>query len=270
MNPTDLTTEMVRQWIQVMRARGLAPATVKSQVKLIKAILDIGVSEALLDTNAAKTLKLSGGSSTGYKPFTSKQVHQIFQATAEANIDYQYWLPRIGLYTGARIEELAQLTSEDVCEVEGIKCIWMKHEPDAEYPKQLKGKLRNERQVPIHPWLLEIGFYDFAKKPGQGRIFKGNGTVTKNTIGPSASRWFRLLTTRLGIYKKHELVFHSFRGTFKDMCRRGGIRGELHDAITGHSGGLVGETSYGETLRFMPKVTSEAIYSLPYPDKLSG
>jgi hypothetical protein len=32
-------------------------------------------------------------------------------------------------------------------------------------------------------------------------------------------------------------VFHSFRHSFKDACRRAAIPEEIHDAITRHSGG---------------------------------
>ena len=38
--------------------------------------------------------------------------------------------------------------------------------------------------------------------------------------------------------------FHAFRHTFKTACRAARIEEELHDAITGHSGGGVGR-SYG-------------------------
>lgn len=268
-NPTDVSIEMVRKWLQAMRDRGCQEATVKSQLKLIRAIFEIGVSEGLLENNVTRTLKVSGGDSDGYQPFTYKQVHQILQATETANLDYQFWLPRLALYTGSRIEELAQLTSDDVCIINGIQCLWLKHEPTAEYPKKLKGKKRNERQVPLHSWLIEIGFIDFAKSRGNGRIFIGDGKIKRNTIGPSASRWFRLLLQKLEIWEERKLVFHSWRSTFKDMCRRCGIRAEYHDAITGHSSGTVGELSYGETLRMMPAVTAAEIQKLPTPEQLN-
>ena len=73
---------------------------------------------------------------------------------------------------------------------------------------------------------------------------------------------------RLDIWVKRKKVFHSFRGTFKDNCRRAGIPPDVHHALTGHAPGNVGDKSYGMTLRKMPEVTVDAINKLPYPDKL--
>ena len=42
-----------------------------------------------------------------------------------------------------------------------------------------------------------------------------------------------------------DLVAHSFIHTFKDLCRDAGISKDLHDFITGHSGGDV-SSYYGE------------------------
>lgn len=39
-------------------------------------------------------------------------------------------------------------------------------------------------------------------------------------------------------------VLHSFRHLFKDRCREADLGEELHDALTGHSGGRVGR-DYG-------------------------
>jgi integrase len=42
-----------------------------------------------------------------------------------------------------------------------------------------------------------------------------------------------------------DLVVHSFRHTFKDLIRDAGISKDLHDFITGHSGGD-SSSYYGE------------------------
>jgi hypothetical protein len=58
-------------------------------------------------------------------------------------------------------------------------------------------------------------------------------------------------------------VFHSFRHTFKRMCRDAGIGEELHDALTGHSGGGVGR-SYGGG--FGLKALAEAMRGIEVPE----
>ena len=81
------------------------------------------------------------------------------------------WLPRLALYSGARIEELAQLRAEDVREINGVMCLDFVYRPEDPLPTFLKGKLGSERQVPIHPWLKEQGFLKFCNGRA-GRLFK--------------------------------------------------------------------------------------------------
>jgi integrase len=58
------------------------------------------------------------------------------------------------------------------------------------------------------------------------------------------------------------LVFHSFRHTFKDTCRAADLREEVHDALTGHTGGNSVGRSYG---RGMPiERLAEAIKKVEY------
>jgi integrase len=55
---------------------------------------------------------------------------------------------------------------------------------------------------------------------------------------------------RLGL-SDPALVFHPFRHGFKSACRRAELPREVHDYLTGHSGGTVGER-YGE--EHLPRV----------------
>lgn len=264
-NPTDLTTEMVRTWIQWMQKR-LVPTTVLSNLKIMKAVFRVGVAEGLLEENVAEHLTVSPEAVEGYVPFEPEEIRLILEATAETEIDYQKWLPRLALFSGARIEEIAQLRRQDVREINGVMCLDFVHRPEDPLPTFLKGKLQSERQVPIHPWIIEQGFIDFCEGR-EGRLFEGNGEGA-NTVGPSASRWFRLVLTRLGIWVKRKKVFHSFRSTFKDNCRRAGIAADVHHALTGHAPGNVGDKSYGMTLRKMPEVTIDSVKKLPNPQNL--
>jgi hypothetical protein len=59
-----------------------------------------------------------------------------------------------------------------------------------------------------------------------------------------------------------EEVFHSFRHSSKNACRAG-IPEEVHDALTGHSGGGVGRTYGG--LSYPLKPLADAMRTLRYP-----
>jgi hypothetical protein len=79
----------------------------------------------------------------------------------------------------------------------------------------------------------------------------------------SQSKWFnRHLRVAANVIDKTK-VFHSFRHTFKRMARDAGIGEELHDALTGHTGGGVGR-SYGGG--FGLKALAEAIGRIDVPE----
>jgi integrase len=200
-SPSDVTKEMLRQWMTWQRERGLVAGTQKSNLAIIKAIFKVGLLEGLLPENVAENLAVSAPLGHGYQPFSPDQIREIFRYTEKPRLDYHFWLPRLGLYTGARIEELAQLTVDDVIEEKGVKALYLKHDPTGTYPKQLKGGLQSERQVPIHPWILEQGFAEFIATRQKGRIFLGSGQGSRGTIGPAASRWHKLCLEKLGIWK---------------------------------------------------------------------
>ena len=265
--PSDVTTEMLRDWLKWQRQLGRVPGTIKSNLAIVKAIWSVGLKEGLLQEDVSVNLSVSAPRVAGYAPFNGDQVRMILKATERSELDYPFWLPRLALYTGSRIEEMAQLTPDDLIQHKGVWAIHLKHDPAGKYPKSLKGKELNERMVPLHPWILSLGFVELVQKQGEGYIFKGSGGRS-GTIGTAASRWHHNLLVRLGIYEKRKFVFHSWRGTCKDMCRRYGVREVIHHAMTGHSTGNVGDTSYGQTLRFMPDVIFEEIKMLPTPDKL--
>jgi len=262
-NPSDLTTEMVRKWIRWMKGR-VDPGTVLSNLKLMKAILRAGVAEGLLKENVAETLTVSVEYVEGYVPFTDDEVKKILIATRSAGLDYQKWLPRLAIYTGARIEELAQLRREDIRTVNGVLCFDIVHRPKDELQTFLKGKRLSERQVPIHPWVQAEGFMKFCEER-EGRLFLGSGQIRNATVGPSASRWFRRQTQSLGIWVERKKVFHSFRGTFKDNCRKARIDDEVHHAWTGHVPKNEGDKKYGIGLRKMPEITVKEMLRLPNP-----
>ena len=63
---------MVRQWIQWMQER-LVPTTVMCNLKIIQAVLRVGVAEGLLESNVAEHLKVVREETEGFVPFEPKK-----------------------------------------------------------------------------------------------------------------------------------------------------------------------------------------------------
>ena len=87
--------------------------------------------------------------------FTLEELQRLFDPVhlhRDMRKSYQWWLPWLGLFTGARLEELCQLHFDDIHQVDGAWCI----DINAKGEKKLK-TLSSERLVPIHLSLRVVG-----------------------------------------------------------------------------------------------------------------
>lgn len=181
---------------------------------------------------------------------------------------YMFWLPLMGLFTGARIEELAGLRTKDVIEDNGIACIDINREldeseiantsdeerqPGEEEPaeKQVKNDA-SIRVCALHPKLLELGFLDYVayrRSKGDIRMFPETKVRSKtNRAGTTASRWFGRYLDRRGITTKKK-VFHSFRHTFINALKQKKVHLALAQELAGHQGDSVTYGLYGKGLK---------------------
>ena len=178
-------------------------------------------------------------------PFDDNDMRSIFEnpfmAQAQYEHPYQYWVPMLAAFTGARISEICQLCVTDIIDIDGIKILDITDEyslergdddgeddandewqADAEgeenqpSSKRLKN-LASRRQIPVHSKVLEMGFLNFVERrklDGHQYLFdlKRDG---RDGSGTRPSRWFNgeYLRRDLGIADKRK-VFHCFRHAF--------------------------------------------------------
>jgi integrase len=78
-----------------------------------------------------------------------------------------FWLPLLGLFTGARLGELAPLTAADVTtdQATGIPIITITE--DRENGRRLK-TAASARVVPVHPELVRLGLLRFVEEAKRG------------------------------------------------------------------------------------------------------
>lgn len=180
----------------------------------------------------------------GYKPFTDDELKVIFQPRllTEAQRPADFWLPMLGLFTGGRISELAQLDVADIQQHESIWAISINEEGD----KSLKTVASN-RLIPIHPTLLECGFLDYVNdaKAHGSKIFP---YLTPDAFGSyggtPGDRWGKYLD-KLGIKDKQK-VFHSFRSTSNNRLKQNGVAEESRCQFIGHEHDTVNSATYSE------------------------
>src|SRR5207249_331618 len=90
-------------------------------------------------------------------PYSPADLERIFAVERKGAANY--WLPYLALYTGARLEELAQLRVVDVKIEDGIAYLDI-HGLDGRRVKTRSP----ERKVPLHPELLRIGLLRYVEE----------------------------------------------------------------------------------------------------------
>lgn len=181
-----------------------------------------------------------------------------------------FWLPLMGLLTGARLGELAGLRLKDI-QKDPETGIWF-IDISTDGGRSIK-TASSRRQVPIHSELIRLGLLRYrdallegGMKP-EANMWPLMKTADENRQSSAWSKWFNRYLRDAALIKDPSIVFHSFRHTFKRLARDAGIAEDLGDALTGHTGGGIGR-SYGAG--FGLKALHEAIEKIEAPKVVKG
>ncbi|WP_271874423.1 site-specific integrase [Pectobacterium sp. A5351] len=112
---------------------------------------------------------------------------------------FHYWLPLIGFFTGARINELCQLYLDDIKQ-DAVGFYFF--EISNERADQSLKTIHSRRKIPLHPTLIKLGLVRYCealKKAGHERLFPELPYHPVKGYGDKASDWFNrsLLKERL-------------------------------------------------------------------------
>lgn len=120
-----------------------------------------------------------------------------------------YWLPLLGIYTGARLNELSQLYITDVKVTEtGVYYLDFNLDGpgklDVDAPEKSLKNVNSKRIVALHPHLIELGLPDYVKalaNAGHLRLFPELKHDAIKGYGKPAGSWFngRFLGIQLDI-----------------------------------------------------------------------
>lgn len=192
----------------------------------------------------------------GQPLFTRYELPQEWRAGGAA----AYWVPLIGLFTGARISELAQLRTGDVSTKGPVPLLSI---TDAGEGQKVKSSA-SVRSIPVHPELVRLGFLEYAEemqKTGDGSLWP-NLKLRKGRPGGFISDWFGDFRKAAGIAEKYP-DFHCFRHTVRTLMSRGGIDHKVQDHITGHE--AVGSTGTKVYQHVDEAELLQAVECLNYP-----
>ncbi len=253
-SPTGYTRADFKAFRKYLEERGNSSGTISKKIGFLSTILNYAIEEEKLTTNpASRLLKTAPGANKKTRiPYNVKDIQNILNAkiyTAGTRPlagagDAVVWLPVLGLLTGGRLEELAQLRVDDVGFASDLG--YYLHITDCDDEQHVKTD-ESRRRIPLHPDLLTAGFIRYVKRmqdTNQTRLFPRLVQDSKGRWSGNWSKfWGRYARQEVGITDKRK-VFHSFRHLFKDLLRETECRDEVSDVLMGHSDGSMG-SRYG-------------------------
>lgn len=207
------------------------------------------------------------------RAFKADELKRLFEGEAyhrfAAAVDQQpqYWLPLLGLFTGARVNEICQLNPQVDIDTEG-EIPFFDFTTESEGDERIRKTIKNRtsiRRVPIHPRLISLGFLKFAraqKKAGFKLLFP-DWPPSKGKASAKAEKWFREFLRDVGLRDetpgKTLLGMHGFRHTFLNRALNLGIANA--EVITGHARevssvvrGYEGEMELGSKLSLLSQL----------------
>lgn len=182
------------------------------------------------------------------RAFTKDELKRLFEGTEYAAFAVdpdqaaQYWLPLIGLYTGARVNEICQLNPQcDIREEDGIWFFDFNEESasDERVTKSVKTE-GSRRKTPIHSKLIELGLLDYVdrmQRQSSSLLFP-QWVPTRGRASPAGEDWFRQFLAESGLrdetHGRTILGMHAFRHTLLHYGYNQHIASI--EVITGHVG----------------------------------
>lgn len=256
LRPSEVTSQHIATLKDKMLEAGSAPATINKSRGILAAMFSTAVANFKLSSNPCQGMKkLEVPDREEESPYSIQELQLIFDSQvfkegfrpSKFQGEAAFWLPLIGLYTGCRVNEGAQLFTEDVAEQDGIPYLTIK--PDSATGRSVKdGK---KRRVPIHPDLVRMGLLEYVAKMKLERHVQlfPELTITRSQgkLGDKwGSWWSSYIREELGITRIPQ-PFHAFRHTFVEYGRKCKMQPELRRIIEGHTPNTVEFKSYGSS-----------------------
>jgi len=216
----------------------IAAATVKKKFNFVKSLFKYAAQEEWVDRDRATGITIPKGVAKKRIPYSPAELNSIFTETQGTDRASDFWLPRIGLTTGMRSNEILQMTAADIRQTLGIWVFDVNEDVDTETGLAKKTKTENsQRTVPVPEVLIEAGFIDYVQSISEGRLFPCVHLGSDKSYSTVYSKRFNTLLDRLSLKPDADEAlmkdFHSFRHTFRANTRANGVPKETADLLGG-------------------------------------
>ncbi len=171
-------------------------------------------------------------------PFDQEDLNRIFDPETfgkwTADSPARYWIPKLALFTGSRLEELANLNCADVFKHEesGLWCI----DHNMDNGRRLKNQ-NSIRTIPLHP-MLGKEFAEYVARvraQGHDRVFPELNKANSKYSHNFSKAFGNYLRNKVKIADRRK-TFHSFRHTVTDCLYKQMVQESIIEELTGRAG----------------------------------
>jgi len=229
-----------RAWLQEPE-RKTASKTAYDRFTWVKTLLKFAYRDLeLINRHPWEGIELFKEATKQRRPWSEQELQTLFGQPLfqeyklpkdwRAGSDAAYWIPLLGLYTGARLSELAQLRTSDVLLLNEIPVISISN---SGVNQQVKTSA-SVRTIPIHSELIKLGFIEYVKNIKGKDIDSLWPTLSQRKDKPGGyfSNWFGEYRCSLGLIGYPD--FHCFRHTVRSQLGEAEVPEHVIDSILGH------------------------------------
>lgn len=261
--PANLTKRYSGVPIERVIALHAPPMSTKSLNKHVNstvALFNWCVRERLMTDNPARGLSLliSGRADLERDVFNDIHLRVLFGGLTPS-MGSRYWLPLVALYSGMRLEEIAQLRVSDLRQEQDV---WV-FDVNAADGKRLKTD-NSRRLVPVHDVLIARGILVHQQsvvREGCSRLWPDMKRANDGFYSSAFSKWFGRYKRRMGMTES-TLTFHSFRHTVINCLKQRNVSELSIKELVGHANDSITTARYGK--RFEPHVLRKVVNTLDY------
>lgn len=234
----DLKTH-TRDDMKNLRAKLLEdrkPSTVRKILTRLSTVMDWGVNNDYLAKALTDGLKPTKGADSSREAFSQDQVKALMAHAKALPVDaWQRWALSLGVITGARIEELRQLTKADVKQIAGVWVI------DINRDDGKTAKTKNAlRVIPLTDGAYGFdlqAFLEFVDKADSRLFTLGGGQFSVLLNG--------MLRDVLSLKADRTQTFHSLRHSLAGALKAAEVPVGTAESILGHASGSISYDLYG-------------------------
>ena len=239
--------------VKVEKVPKLSNGSVNKYLQCYSSMMKWAVANKYIENNPFEGVRLKDKKKGKREQFTKAEIGIMLNELAKkeeglANKDYRYWGALLAIYTGARLNEIASLTPDDIKQDQNG--IWYIEINDEDEAKQLKTDAA-KRIVPIHSSLIDLGFLSYVNKARANlsqdctRLLYELTYKEKEGWGRKLGRWFNeeFLVT-LGLKVPIRKTLHSLRHSFITSLSVAGVDGASIKSMVGHEADTVTSAVY--------------------------